>query len=63
MTERKETLLLTLTYSFYGHSYNRWILFLNRGKEQIRFQVACRQSDFKEVQKAFLGSQYSWQNL
>ena len=49
MTERKETLLLTLTYSFYGHSYNRSILFLNRGKEQIRFQLACRQSDFQGV--------------
>jgi hypothetical protein len=63
MIERKETLLLTVTYNFYGQSYNRSILFLNRGKEQIRFQLACRQSDFKELQKAFLGSQYSWQNL
>lgn len=63
MIDRKETLLLTLTYNFYGQRYNRSILFLNRRKEQIRFQLACRQSDFKELQKAFLGSQYSWQNL
>ena len=63
MIERKETLLLTLTYNFYGQSYSRSILFLNRRKEQIRFQLACRGADFKELQKAFLGSQYSWQNL
>jgi hypothetical protein len=63
MIERKETLLLTLTYNFYGQSYSRSILFLNRRKEQIRFQLACRGADFNELQKAFLGSQFSWQNL
>lgn len=63
MIQRKETFLLTLTYNFYGQSYSRSILFLNRGKEQIRFQLACHQADFNELQKAFLGSQYSWQNL
>src|ERR1700680_4557519 len=63
MIQRKETLLLTLTYNFYGQSYSRSILFLNRGKEQIRFQLTCHQADFNELQKAFLGSQYSWQNL
>jgi hypothetical protein len=63
MIERKETFLATLTYNFYGGTYNRSILFLNRGTEQIQFQLTCRQADFKELQKAFLGSQYSWQNL
>jgi hypothetical protein len=63
MIERKETFLVTLSYNFYGAAYNRSILFLNRGKEQIRFQLACRRADFKELQTAFLGSQYSWQNL
>jgi hypothetical protein len=63
MIERKETFLVVLTYNLYGQSYSRSILFLNRDKEQIRFQLACRQTDFKELQKAFLGSQYSWQNL
>jgi hypothetical protein len=63
MIEQKETLLLTLTYNFDGQSYNRSILFLNRGKEQIRFLLTCRQADFTELHKAFLGSQFSWQNL
>jgi hypothetical protein len=63
MIERKETFLVILAYTLYGENYSRSILFLNRGKEQIRFHLACRQTDFKELQKAFLGSQYSWQNL
>ena len=63
MIERKETLLVILSYNLYGGAYNRSILFLNRGKEQIRFQLTSRQADFKELQKVFLGSQYSWQNL
>ena len=63
MIERKETFLVVLSYNLYGGAYNRSILFLNRGKEQIRFQLTSRQADFKELQKAFLGSQYSWQNL
>ena len=63
MIEHKETLLVTLTYTFYGQNYNRSILFLNRGKEQIRFQLTCARSDFRELHKAFLGSQFSWYNL
>jgi len=63
MIERKETFLIVLSYNFYGGAYSRSILFLNRGNEQIRFQLTSRQADFKELQKAFLGSQYSWQNL
>ena len=61
--ERKETILVVLSYNFYGGAYSRSILFLNRGNEQIRFQLTSTQADFKELQKAFLGSQYSWQNL
>jgi len=61
--ERKETFLVTLSYNFYGAAYNRSILFLNRGKEQIQFQLSCRGGDFRELQAAFLASQHSWQNL
>ena len=60
---RKETFLVILSYDFYGENYSRSILFLNRDKEQIRFQLTSRQSDFNELQKAFLSSQYSWHNL
>jgi hypothetical protein len=63
MIERKETLLVSLSYNFYGDPSGRSILFLNRGTDQVRFQLTCRQADFKELQKAFLLSQYTWQNL
>lgn len=63
LINRKETFLIVLRYNVFGQAYSRSILFLNRGKEQIRFQLTCRQADFKELQKAFLSSQYSWQNL
>jgi hypothetical protein len=63
MIERKETFLVTLSYNLYGAAYNRSILFLNRGVEQIQFQLSCRRADFTALQAAFLDSQHSWQNL
>ena len=63
LINRKETFLVVLGYNLFGQAYNRSVLFLNRGNEQIRFQLVCRQADFKDLQKAFLGSQYTWQNL
>lgn len=59
----KDTFLITLSYTFYGQQYGRSILFLNRGNEQIRSQLTCREADFKELHRAFLASQYTWQNL
>ena len=61
--QSKETFLITLTYAFYGQKYGRSILFLNRGKEQIRSQLTCHQADFEQLQAAFLRSQFTWQNL
>jgi hypothetical protein len=61
--EGKETFLVTVAYSFYGGNYKRSVMFLNRGKEQLRFELVSREQDFDELQKAFLGSQFSWQNL
>ncbi len=63
MIQGKETFLITLSYTFYGQKYGRSILILNRVNEQIRSQLTCREADFKELHRAFLGSQYSWQNL
>lgn len=60
---RKETFLVTLGYTFYGQKYGRSILFLNRGTEQIRFQLTCPKGDFQELHRSFLASQYTWQNL
>ena len=63
MIERKETFLVTLSYNLHGAAYNRSILFLNRGREQIQFQLSCRRADFRELQAAFFDTQHSWQNL
>jgi hypothetical protein len=63
MIEQKETFLITLSYTFYGQKYGRSILFLNRGNEQIRSQLTCREEDFAELHRAFLRSQSTWQNL
>lgn len=60
---RRETFLVVLSYSLLGNTYNRSILFVNRGGDQLRCQLTCRSADFKELQKAFLSSQYSWRNL
>ena len=48
MIERKETFLVTLSYNFYGGAYSRSILFLNRGTEQIQFQLT-QASRFQRV--------------
>ena len=61
--ERKETFLIIVKYTFYGQKFERSTLLLNRGNEQIRFQLTSREEDFKELQRTFLGSQFSWQNL
>lgn len=59
----RETFLLVISYGLLGNNYSRSILFINRGGEQIRCQLTCRSVDFKELQKAFLASHYSWRNL
>ena len=63
LIDRKETFMVICNYALANQDYSRSILFLNRGNEQIRFQLTCRRSDFESLQKAFLTSQYSWQNL
>jgi hypothetical protein len=60
---RKETFLITLAYTFYGQKMSRSILFMNRGNEQLRFQLTCREADFNELHRAFLASHYTWQKL
>jgi hypothetical protein len=59
----RETLLVVIGYDALGSNFTRSILFINRGAEQIRCQLTCRTTDFRELQKAFLGSQYTWRNL
>lgn len=59
----QDTFLVVIGYNYYGQEYRRSILFLNRATDQIRFQLTCRAPDFDELQRAFMQSQYSWQNI
>lgn len=63
MIQGKETFLVIIDYTAFGERYKRSILFLNRESDQIRFQLTCRTADFDGLQRAFLHSQYTWQNL
>jgi hypothetical protein len=60
---QKETLLVVISYNFYGQDYQRSTMFLNRGNEQLRFQFVSRAADFKNLQMAFQASQLTWRNL
>jgi hypothetical protein len=60
---RKETFLVIVSYTFYGENYQRSMMFLNRGNEQVRFQFVSRAADFKDLQAAFQRSQFTWRNL
>lgn len=61
--ERKETFLVTIKYDYYGEAQERSVMFVNRKKEQLRFQLTSPRANFAELQKAFLASHFSWQNL
>ena len=63
MIERKETFLVIIKFDSYGEPYLRSVMFLNRGNEQMLFQLTAPQSTFPETQKAFQGSHFTWQNL
>lgn len=60
---RKETFLVIISYTFYGENYQRSMMFLNRGNEQVRFQFVSRAADFKPLQAAFQRSHFTWRNL
>lgn len=59
----KETFLVIVSYVSYGAQYERSMMFMNRGNEQIIFQFVSRASDFNDLQRAFLASQFTWHNL
>ncbi|HEY6122663.1 MAG TPA: hypothetical protein VIV66_22095 [Pyrinomonadaceae bacterium] len=61
--ERKETFLVVVNYDYCSYPYARSIMFLNRQNEQVRFQLTCYRNAFRDLQKAFQNSHYSWQNL
>ena len=63
MIETKETFLVVINYNYYGAPYARSVMFLNRKTDQVRFQLTAPRWSFAQLQKAFLTSHFSWQNL
>ncbi len=61
--ERKDTFLVVINYDYYSYPYARSVMFLNRRNEQVRFQLTCYRNSYRDLQKAFQNSHYSWQNL
>jgi hypothetical protein len=59
----KETFLVIASYIFFGERYERSMMFMNRGSEQIRFQLTSRTADFRDLQRVFLASHFTWYNL
>jgi hypothetical protein len=53
----------TLTYSFFGQQFRMNVIFMPRGKEQLRFQFIARAADYPPLFKAFRSSLYSMQGL
>lgn len=63
MINGKDTFLVTVSYTAFGQKFGRSAMLLNRGKEQIRFNLVSPWKDFPQAQRAFFASQFSWQNL
>jgi len=63
MIEGKETFLVIINYDFYGEPQSRSVLFLDRKKDQLRFQLTSPRSNFQHLQEVFRSSYFSWQNL
>ena len=63
LIDQKETFLVVINFELYGTPQSRSVMFLNRPGEQIQFQLTCPQARFPDLQKQFLGSQFTWQNL
>ncbi len=63
LIDGKETFEVVLSYNLLGQTFDRSVLFMNRGQDQLRFQLVAREADFKDLQKTFQSSLYSWQNL
>lgn len=63
LIERKETVLVVINYEIYSLPYTRSVMFLDRGNEQMQFQLTSPRSKFSELQKEFMASHFTWQNL
>jgi hypothetical protein len=59
----KDAFQVVLSYNFLGQPFERSILFLNRDRDQLRFQFVAPERDFKDLQSAFQKSLCTWRNL
>ncbi|PZR79099.1 MAG: hypothetical protein DLM52_01755 [Chthoniobacterales bacterium] len=59
----KETFRVLLRYNLFGQVFKRSVIFLNRERDQIRFEFAARDSDFDTLEQAFRSSLCTWRNL
>jgi hypothetical protein len=58
-----ETLDVTVRYTLNGQAYCKSVLFLARGREQLRFELAARENDFAKLHEALEKSLYSIRGL
>jgi hypothetical protein len=63
LIEGKETFLVVVKFELYGMTQMRSVMFLNRETDQIRFQLTCPEPSFAQLEKQFLASHFTWQNL
>jgi len=63
LIERKETFLVVINFNCAGVPYSRSVMFLNRGAEQMQFQLTSPSWSFPPLQKQFLASHFTWENL
>jgi hypothetical protein len=57
------TYRIQVAYTAYSQRFVRTILFCNFASEQIRFQLTCRESDFKDLYEQFRQSVFSFRGL
>lgn len=58
-----ETVDITVRYTLDGQTYCKSVLFLVRGREQLRFELTARENDFAKLHDALQKSLYSMRGL
>jgi hypothetical protein len=54
---------VTMAYVFFGQPFRMNVLFMPREKEELRFQIVARTSDYADLFQAFRSSLYSIEGL
>ncbi len=59
----KPMIEVTLSYTFFGQPFRMNVLFMPREKEQLRFRLVARATDYPPLFKAFRSSLFTMQGL